>query len=211
MISYFRVFLDADIVGKGVLITLIFSSIYTWSVVIKKIFALIKLHYAVKEFKEYVAKMPQLKRLIIDEKNCHFEVYDGLFEIYLSGYMEENKREKVEMCVEKVQRVWEMKLESELEYLSIIGSIAPFVGLFGTVYGIMNSFQSIATSNSSSIAVVAPGISEALFATAIGLFVAIPAVISASVIYSKIEILMKDLWIFAFSISDRLSAINKKK
>lgn len=182
------------------MILLAFASVYVWSIIFQKTILFFRIFKSINEFKEYVLEMPKLKMLIVEEKSMHSEVYDELLKLFLSGYMEEKKTEKINQIIENITQSWEAKLEKDLDYLGIIGSISPFIGLFGTVWGIMNSFQSIANSNSSSIAIVAPGISEALFATAIGLFVAIPAVIATSFFYSKIEFLIKDVKIFATTV-----------
>lgn len=96
------------------------------------------------------------------------------------------------------------KLESGVNILAIIGSNAPFIGLFGTVWGIMNSFQNIANSGNTSLAVVAPGIAEALFATAMGLFVAIPAVIFYNIFNKKIDCLSMQIENFSTSILNKI-------
>lgn len=207
-ISYFHIFWQADFVGKSVLVLLSLASCYVWGVIFSKIIAFFKLSKAVKEFCEYVRGMPKMKRLIVDDVCMHFQLYDQYFLAYAyghgAGYIEENKQQKLNAIMDEIVQTWEVRLEKNLDYLSIIGSIAPFVGLFGTVWGIMNSFQSIALSNSSSIAVVAPGISEALFATALGLVVAIPAAIATHIFYAKIEALIKDLKLFGIYAAKRL-------
>jgi len=159
---------------------------------------------ATKAFKDYVFSMPKLKRLIVEDSCVHFQVYEALIALHSNKYVEEDKQQKVENVVNQALAIAEYDLEKSLDYLSIIGSISPFVGLFGTVWGIMNSFQSIATCNSTSIAVVAPGISEALFATAVGLFVAIPATIASHWFNSRIESLLKDARIFALHVVHKL-------
>ena len=100
-------------------------------------------------------------------------------------YLSENKSDTKNILTEKVKRVMDVAIDKEVEkyenkltFLATVGSVAPFIGLFGTVWGIMNSFQSIAISRNTSLAIVAPGIAEALFATALGLLAAIPAVVA---------------------------------
>jgi biopolymer transport protein ExbB/TolQ len=162
----------------------------------------------IREFKEYVYTMPKLKRLIVEDVNMHFKIYDALLSYFYSqAYAkEENKLQKQNKIIENIKEIYEFKMEESLSNLSIIASISPFIGLFGTVWGIMNSFQSIASAHSTSIAIVAPGISEALFATAVGLFVAIPASIAAHLFYSKIEQVQKDASIFGAYIMDKLES-----
>ncbi len=196
-----NIFWEADFIGKLVLVCLGLSSIYTWSVIIAKIFVLTKHYILIKEFKEFVYQSSKLARLIVEDSCMHSQVYDDLINSYKTGEISDAK---FQMILDKHFFYWEAILEKKLDYLSIIGSISPFVGLFGTVWGIMNSFKSIAESNSSSISIVAPGLSEALFATAVGLFVAIPAVIGTNLIYAKIEALQKDLKNFGYYILKRL-------
>lgn len=186
---------------------LIAASVYVWMIIVKKVLLFWKLSGLIKEFKEYVKTMPKFKRLIVEETSMHFEIYDKLFCNYINehhGSRYELSSQKFEDFNESVIKKWEVKLEKDLNYLSAIGMISPFIGLFGTVWGIMNSFQSIANSNSTSIAIVAPGISEALFATAVGLFVAIPATVAAHLLASKIDDIFKDFHIFGQHIREKL-------
>lgn len=162
------------------------------------------LNRAIGAFKEYVYKMPKLKPLIADDLSMHFQAYDAFLKLYSSACVEEDKASKQHAIMEEIAMRFEYEAESNLNYLSIIGSISPFVGLFGTVFGIMHSLQSIATASSTSIAIVAPGISEALFATAVGLCVAIPAAIATHLFYEKIEKMQKDMRIFAMYLVNRL-------
>ena len=176
-------------------------------VIIKKIILLSKISALGKEFREYVATMPKYKRLLVEDISMHFEIYDKLFSFHINEQNSANFQlsgQKFEEITNTIMHKWEVKLEKDLNYLSTIGMIAPFVGLFGTVWGIMNSFQSIATSNSTSITIVAPGISEALFATAVGLFVAIPATVAAHLFAAKIEDMIKDFRIFGEHIREKL-------
>ncbi len=148
--------------------------------------------------------MSKIKGLVIDESSMHAEIYDQLFLLISRSMSSEEKHNIVERIIESSLNRWELALSKDLDYLSSIGSITPFIGLFGTVWGIMNSFQAIALSNSTSIAIVAPGISEALFATALGLFVAIPATIAANLFYTKIDIFKQDARVFAAFVLDRM-------
>jgi len=141
----------------------------------------------IDSLKKYSEKMSKIKPLVLDDVFIHGEIYDQILFIH--------------------QKPFEYEKKKDLNYLSVIGSISPFIGLFGTVWGIMNSFQAIATSNSTNIAIVAPGISEALFATALGLFVAIPAAIASNLFYSKIENLQRDALVFAAFFQDRLEGL----
>ena len=192
-----------------VLVLLTVASVYTWSFIIKKLVSMLALGRTISAFKEYVFNMPKLKRLIVEDNCVHFQIYDTLLNLYSNPYVEENKKEKQESIINNAVAIAEYQMEQGLNYLSVTGSISPFIGLFGTVWGIMNSFQSIASSNSTSIAIVAPGISQALFATAVGLFVAIPATIATHLFYAQIESVSKDARIFASHIIEKLEERSK--
>lgn len=202
MVSYFNIFFHADFIGKLVLSSLILASFYIWGIIFKKGIYFFQLYNAISAFKTYVFNKTQLKRLNVEENTMNFQFYEALFNIYSDAYADKSTQ-TIEKLKNYIAKQWEQELEKDLDYLSIIGSITPFIGLFGTVWGIMNSFQSIASAKSTSIAIVAPGISEALFATAVGLFVAIPATIATHVFYAKIEWLMKDFDIFADRIVEK--------
>lgn len=178
------------------------ASFYIWAVIFKKAVYLIKVARNNAALEEYVKSMPKIKRLIVEDASMNFEIYDKLFTLFVNQKSDVNQN--LNEINEEIIQKWEMQLEKDLNYLSSIGTIAPFVGLFGTVWGIMNSFQSIATCNSTSIAIVAPGISEALFATAVGLFVAIPATLAANLFYAQIDKIIKNFRIFSVFVKDKL-------
>ncbi len=202
-------FWPGDLIGKMVIISLVIASVYIWSFIIKKFITFLVITRAISAFKDYVLNMPKLKRLMVEDNSVHFQIYDALLNLYSNPYFEDNKFAKQEAIINESIAVAEYEMEKGLNYLSIIGSITPFVGLFGTVWGIMNSFQSIASCNSTSIAIVAPGISEALFATAVGLFVAIPATIATHLFYARIESVSKDARIFAMHVIHKLEERNR--
>lgn len=180
------------------------ASCYLWGAIVQKTIEIIKIKKDCQNFKDYVEKMSRLKTLVTDEECINSSLYDAIFTQAIKP-QEHNQKEKIwKGLIENILKEWEAKLSKGLDYLGSIGTIAPFVGLFGTVWGIMNSFQAIANSNSTSISVVAPGISEALFATAFGLFVAIPATLGANILNSKIEEMLKESELFAFSLLQRL-------
>lgn len=155
-----------------------------------------------EEFKKYVEQRSKIVRLNA-ENSMYLETYNLVLDLYLDPYFDKQP-EKVQTRLNAVIIKWEHDLSKDLEYLAIIGSISPFIGLFGTVWGIMHSFQAIAVSNSSGISVVAPAISEALFVTACGIFVAIPANVFAHIFYSKIDYFSKDQVVFKDYLVKRL-------
>lgn len=184
--SFVSLFLQADIVVKIVMIGLAVASIWAWGIVFEKMFSISSARKRSDAFEKVFWSGEPFEELYEDVSRRETK---GVESIFLAAMREWNESLKagpkvmvsVQMRIEKVMDVAlnrEIeKLESKLLFLATVGSTAPFVGLFGTVWGIMNSFSSIAASKNTSLAVVAPGIAEALFATALGLLAAIPAVI----------------------------------
>ena len=182
--SIMSLFIRADIIVKSVIILLIASSIYSWAIIFDKIRMFKKINKSADEFEDKFWKSKSAEAFY---KNLPQKSEDPLTIIFKSAMGEVIKTRSKTTAVQtaRVERVLEVSIDNQLKsveknftYLATIGSTAPFIGLFGTVWGIMNSFQSIAISRSTSLAIVAPGIAEALFATALGLLAAIPAVIA---------------------------------
>ena len=182
--SLWQLFLRADFVVKGVILILISASVYSWSLIFEKykLFKKIEISSSLFEEKFWKAKSAENFYNNLSNKNK-----DPLTSIFQSAMAELIKTKSKSSSVQsaRVARVLEISLDRELKgieknftFLATVGSTAPFIGLFGTVWGIMNSFQSIAISRNTSLAIVAPGIAEALFATALGLLAAIPAVVA---------------------------------
>ncbi len=192
--SMFGLFMQADIVVKSVIIILILASIYSWSVIVSKILRMRQLKKLEKEFEEIFWSGNSFEDLY---ETLNFNKIDPKSKIFCAAILEWKKSksqhdEKLDLnsLKDRMQRSMSVifnkeseNVEKNLTFLATAGSTAPFIGLFGTVWGIMNSFKSIAIAQNTNLAVVAPGIAEALFATALGLFVAIPAVIA----YNKIS------------------------
>ena len=182
--SLWQLFIRADFVVKAVIIILLLASIYSWALIFEKykLFKKIELSSSSFEDKFWKAKSAENFYNHLSNKNK-----DPLTAIFQSAMAELVKTKSKSTLVQstRVTRVLEISLDREIKeieknftFLATVGSTAPFIGLFGTVWGIMNSFQSIAISRNTSLAIVAPGIAEALFATALGLLAAIPAVIA---------------------------------
>ena len=182
--SLWQLFIRADFVVKAVIIILLLASIYSWALIFEKyrLFKKIELSSSSFEDKFWKAKSAENFYNNLSNKNK-----DPLTAIFQSAMAELVKTKSKSTLVQstRVTRVLEISLDREMKaieknftFLATVGSTAPFIGLFGTVWGIMNSFQSIAISRNTSLAIVAPGIAEALFATALGLLAAIPAVIA---------------------------------
>ena len=182
--SFWTLFTRADFIVKSVIIMLIAASIYSWALIFEKYKVFKKIFKSSDEFEEEFLNSKSVKTLF--EKTSS-DTDDPMTVVFRSGanYLMQNKSQSQAVLTEKVKRVMDVaidkevaKYENKLTFLATVGSVAPFIGLFGTVWGIMNSFQSIAISRNTSLAIVAPGIAEALFATALGLLAAIPAVVA---------------------------------
>ena len=214
--SIISLFFRADLVVKTVIVVLIASSIWSWAIIVSKIVTYRKLKQLENEFDELFWSGNSFDDLY---ETFNHNLSDPKSKIFCSA-MEEWKKSKksrsqmnssyVNSLKERMNRSMVVTfnkenelIEKNLTFLATAGSTAPFVGLFGTVWGIMNSFQSIAIAQNTNLAVVAPGIAEALFATALGLFVAIPAVVA----YNKISSDFSKYFISLESFIDQFSTI----
>jgi biopolymer transport protein TolQ len=178
-------FMQADPVVKAVMIALAIASIWSWAIIIDKSLTFSRLRGKAKKFEEQFYSGRPLDDLYRRLKD---RLDHPLARVFVAGMDEFAKNQPAggfapslvqraeRRMMAEAQRELE-KASSQLPVLATVGSVAPFVGLFGTVWGIMNSFQGIAQTGDANLAVVAPGIAEALFATAIGLVAAIPAVV----------------------------------
>lgn len=185
-ISILGLFLQADMVVKVVMIGLLIASVWSWAIIVEKLFAFSRARRSANQFEQLFWSGQSLEELYggLARDRAH-----SMAALFVSAMREWKRTVEsspksfggIQLRVEKVMDVTitrEMeRLENRLLFLATVGSTAPFVGLFGTVWGIMNSFQAIAASKNTNLAVVAPGIAEALFATALGLLAAIPSVI----------------------------------
>jgi TolQ protein len=177
-LSFVALFLEADIVVKGVMLLLAFFSLACWTLVVEKITRLFAVRRQVRAFEQTLAANAQIRNL---QGDLSESVVAAGLDAWHDGDASESRaerRERIERAMRGAMMDVLRRLEHGLPFLATIGSAAPFIGLFGTVWGIMNSFSAIAASQDTSLAVVAPGIAEALFATAIGLVAAIPAVMA---------------------------------
>ena len=180
--SLMSLFLRADFVVKSVIIILIAASIYSWAIIIEKFRMFKKINYSTVEFEEKFWKSKSAEsfynNLPISRDDPMSNVFRKTMQVVLKSRSRNNLNEKLTGLLESNIESEVNFLEKNFSFLATVGSTAPFIGLFGTVWGIMNSFQSIAVSRNTSLAIVAPGIAEALFATALGLLAAIPAVMA---------------------------------
>ncbi|MDA9745763.1 protein TolQ [Candidatus Pelagibacter sp.] len=180
--SLMSLFLRADIVVKSVIILLIAASIYSWAIIIEKFKMFKKINQSTVEFEERFWKSKSAEsfynNLPANKDDPMSNVFRKTMQVVLKSRSRSNLNEKLTSLLESNIESEVNFLEKNFSFLATVGSTAPFIGLFGTVWGIMNSFQSIAVSRNTSLAIVAPGIAEALFATALGLLAAIPAVVA---------------------------------
>ena len=180
--SLMSLFLRADIVVKSVILILIAASIYSWAIIIEKFKMFKKINQSTVEFEEKFWKSKSAEsfynNLPANKDDPMSNVFRKTMQVVLKSRSRSNLNEKLTALLESNIETEVNFLEKNFSFLATVGSTAPFIGLFGTVWGIMNSFQSIAVSRNTSLAIVAPGIAEALFATALGLLAAIPAVIA---------------------------------
>jgi len=190
--SLFALFWAADWVVKFVMIGLLVASVWSWAIIVDKTVLYGRSRREMNKFEKNFWSGQSLEELYQELSDTDTR---GMASVFVAA-MKEWKRSHEQGASsylgvqQRLDKVLDLtigresdKLEARLTFLATVGSAAPFIGLFGTVWGIMNSFQSIAASKSTNLAVVAPGIAEALFATALGLLAAIPAVIA----YNKLS------------------------
>ena len=196
--SIFNLFIRADIVVKLVIIMLIAASIYSWAIIFEKFRMFKKINQSTIEFEE---KFWRSKSAETFYNNLPSEMDDPMGMVFKDSMQTVLKSRSKSNLSERLTNIMSTNIEKQMSvieknftFLATVGATAPFIGLFGTVWGIMNSFQSIAISRNTSLAIVAPGIAEALFATALGLLAAIPAVVAynkfnsdAKKYYNKLE------------------------
>ncbi len=199
-LSIISLFMHADLIVKCVAIILVLASVWCWAIIFEKKATLGKLNRRANKFEdafwsgEPLDKLyhrikkspndPMLKTFSAGMEEWHSTVEGG---VPAHESMQASLRQRVERAMSIAIGREMDRLERGMTFLATVGSTAPFIGLFGTVWGIMNSFNAIAHSNHTSLAVVAPGISEALFVTALGLVAAIPSVIAYNGYSSKLD------------------------
>ena len=201
--SLMNLFLKADIIVKSVIILLIACSIYSWAIIFKKFKLFKSINNSSDQFEEKFWKSRSAESFYNSLPQNLTDPMAILFKESMQGIIKSKSKSNIN---ERLSSILEAgidkqlsKIEKGFTFLATVGSTAPFIGLFGTVWGIMNSFQSIAISRNTSLAIVAPGIAEALFATALGLLAAIPAVVA----YNKFN---NDLRIY----NQRLESFSKR-
>jgi biopolymer transport protein TolQ len=180
--SLWSLFKRADFIVKSVILMLIVCSVYSWAIMIEKFKLFKKINIETEMFEEKFWKSKSAETfynsLPADLENPMGLLFKETMQTLLKAKSKSNLNERMSNMLEVNIEKQMAKLDKGFTFLATVGSTAPFIGLFGTVWGIMNSFQSIAISRNTSLAIVAPGIAEALFATALGLLAAIPAVVA---------------------------------
>lgn len=223
--SIFSMITSADMMAKVVMLILVMASIWSWTIIFEKLFSLRKVKKKIVEFETFFWSGQALEQLYEAAKK---KIDNPLSAIFISamneckrndpkrpatdGLLKIGQKDRIYqgMCLVRDREI--EKLEKNLGFLAIVGSNALFVGLFGTVWGIMHSFQSIAASKNTTLAVVAPGIAEALLATAIGLIAAVPCVIFYSHLISQVNSISNKMDDFIGELNTILSrAIDEEK
>lgn len=216
--SMFGLFMQADLIVKVVMFMLLMASVWCWAIIFEKKGTLSRLNKRGNKFEEAFWSGEPLDKLYQRVKKGK---RDPLIQTFIAGMEEWHngvsggipKSDSVKASLkQRVERAMTTTINKEMNllergmtFLASIGSTAPFIGLFGTVWGIMNSFTAIASSNNTSLAVVAPGIAEALFATALGLVAAIPSVIGYNIYSNALDRYAGRLDVFASDFSAILS------
>ncbi len=211
-LSVWALFMQAGLIVKTVMIGLLLASVWTWAIIVDKLVAFSRMRMALNRFENTFwsgQSLEELYRTLADRKTS------GMGSIFVAAMREWKKsfekgarsplalQTRIDKAMDLALTREMETLESRIGFLATVGSAAPFIGLFGTVVGIMTSFQAIAGSKSTNLAVVAPGIAEALLATAIGLLAAIPAVIA----YNKLSSDASKLGARMEGFADEFSAI----
>ncbi len=199
-LSMIGLFMNADIIVKAVMFMLMMASVWSWAIIFSKKSALSRVNRKANIFEDSFWSGEPLDKIYQRVKNSKpdpiLATFSAGMEEWQAGVaggvpvkesMQASLRQRVERSMNVAIGREINTLERGMTFLASVGSTAPFIGLFGTVWGIMNSFSSIAATNNTSLAVVAPGIAEALFATALGLVAAIPAVVAYNVFSSGIN------------------------
>jgi len=199
-LSILDLVLNASIVVQIVMAILLLASLTSWVMIFQRGFNLAAAKRAAVAFEDEFWSGKDLRNIYVEMNDDDHSVRFGLSSIFTSGFKEFSRARKQkdfepDAVMQNVQRAMrvamsreEERLEAHLAFLATVGSTSPYIGLFGTVWGIMNSFRGLATVNQASLSIVAPGISEALVATAMGLFAAIPAVIAYNRFSAQVEL-----------------------
>ena len=209
---------DASLLVKGVMLILLLASLLSWFLIVRRSAILRRSERDMDNFARRLRGQGELNALYRESRDASQEDA-GAEQVFAAAYSEyaqlkqqpgvdaEGVMQGVERALYVAISEQEIRLEKGLQFLATVGSVSPYIGLFGTVWGIMNSFRGLATAQQATLATVAPGIAEALIATAIGLFAAIPAVIAYNRFAARSETLIGRYYTFA----DEFQAILHRK
>ena len=200
-LSVYELIANASLLVQGVMAILVLASVVSWMMILQRWSLLRRANQEIDAFEDHFWSGIDLRGLHQDLSQE--EQLNGIEEVFVAGFREYTRlseqpgvdAEAIMQGTQRAMRVTlmreEARLETHLPFLATVGSTSPYIGLFGTVWGIMNSFRSLANMTQATLASVAPGISEALIATAMGLFAAIPAVIGYNRFSANVDVLMK--------------------
>jgi TolQ protein len=208
-LSFVGLFLQADPIVKGVMILLVLASLGCWTIVVEK---LLRFRSARRQARRFEMSVRSSEKLHQQSAGTTGRIIAAGQEAWRDQDLSESRaerRERIERAMRAALSADMRQLQVGLPFLATTGSAAPFIGLFGTVWGIMNSFSAIAASQDTSLSVVAPGIAEALFATAIGLVAAIPAVIAYNKLTTDLGRLQQSFMAGITALGDRLARDRK--
>jgi biopolymer transport protein TolQ len=221
--SIFAIISEADVVVQAVVLMLLLASIWSWTIILNKMFRLRFIKKRNKKFFKLFDSKSSFGDIVESIKGNVVSPIEYIFISTINDIKHYKPEETGQLSVErradmksrlKTTMVYSKnkhmnKLENDLGYLATIASVSPFIGLFGTVWGIMQSFQAIAFSKNTSLAVVAPGIAEALFATALGLVAAIPALMFYNILLGKVTALESETDDFLVKFNNKIEIVLK--
>ncbi|MDD4520381.1 MAG: protein TolQ [Alphaproteobacteria bacterium] len=221
--SMLNMFLKSDLFMQMLILLLLFASIWSWSIIFEKISSFKKIRERTKAFEEKFLSGLSFDSLYQSLGNVARDPMSAIFMSAMKEWRRSIKQvgnfsPKDVSFQDRLDKVMEITIEKEIDslekhmtFLASTGSVAPLLGLFGTVWGIMNSFNAIGLSQSTNIAAVAPGVAEALFTTAVGLIAAIPAVLAYNKLSHDIERFTKQMDSFAGELSTILYRQTEQK
>ena len=215
-LSMYGMFMDSDLFMKVLILGLLFTSVWCWTIIFDKIRLFKKIRAAMKEFETKFWSGGSLDSLYTtyakNTKNPLAVIFTAAIQEWRRSTSEHKSKKATIKLSERIDKVMQIaidkqvdKMETRMTFLASTGSVAPLLGLFGTVWGIMDAFNAIGATQSTNIAAVAPGVAEALFTTAVGLIAAIPAVIAYNKLTNDIERLAQRMETFAGELSAILS------
>lgn len=207
--SFLGLFLQADPIVKGVMILLVLASLGCWTIIVDKLLRLASVRRQARAFEAAARSGERLHPQLPGPPGRIVAAGHEAWRDQDPSESRAERRERIERAMRAALAVDMRRLQPGLPFLATIGSAAPFIGLFGTVWGIMNSFSAIAKSQDTSLSVVAPGIAEALFATAIGLVAAIPAVIAYNKLATDLGRVQQSFASGITALGDRLARDRK--